>query len=252
MLYRTQNLILQVILLGCVGVILGMLYYTYSKVTEGDIALKAKVQDVKDSMPNSDKIASKNDIQKGVLEIKEYIPLSSTSPSKCPSVEDIVSGVFPGRNTGITQAGRYFDIKSDGSYDLLPDYSFFDPEDPFPDMSILDAPLRDANVNIDQNQIDNTLDGSYADTQRSASMRGSQSRMDDRTESQKDYYNAIDARMSTGLQDAEQLHKDFTRTTRSRAPDPPPRAGANASSGATAGDHELDMRNDLNQTALYN
>jgi hypothetical protein len=236
MLYRTQNLILQIVLLVCVGIILGMIYYTYSTVTEGDITIQAKVKEVRDAMPHSDKIASKDDVHKGVLEIKEYIPLSNTCPStKCPSVEDIVSGIFPGRNTGITQAGRYFDIKSDGSYELLPDYSFFDPEDPFPDMSILDAPLRDGNVHIDQDKIDNTIDGSYADTQRSASMKGSQSRMDDRTRDQKNYYNTISARMSTGLHDADQHHKDFMRATRSKAPDT----------------HERDMRKDLNKKGLY-
>jgi len=217
-----------------------MIYYTYSTVSEGDITIQAKVSGVRDALPDKDTVATKDhvksqvqgakdliqntvtkaDLKDGVLDIKGHIPLS-VNTGKCPTVEDIVSGIFPGRNTGVTQAGKYFDIKADGSYDLLSDYSSFDPEDPFPDESLLDAPLRDANVQVGQNQIDNTIDGNFADTQRSASMQGSQSRMDDRTEAQKEHYRNVGARMSQSLTDAERLakvQKQNPSTVRSRAP----------------------------------
>ena len=229
MLYRTQNLILQVILFVCLGIIGGMIYHTYSTVSEGDITIQAKVKDIRDALPAKDTVATKDqvrntvtktDLRDGVLDITEHIPLS-VNTGKCPTVEDIVSGIFPGRNTGVTQAGRYFDIKADGSYDLLPDYSYFDPDDPFPDESILDAPLRDANVKVDQNQIDNTIDGNFADTQRSASMQGSQTRMDDRTEAQKEQERNVGSRMNQSSTEAERLatvKKQEPTTVRSKAP----------------------------------
>tara|TARA_B110000046_G_C13005010_1_gene403990 strand:- start:1830 stop:2597 length:768 start_codon:yes stop_codon:yes gene_type:complete len=55
----------------------------------------------------------------------------------CPTVDDIISGIFPGRNPGITQNGKYFDVKSNESFELMPDYDFYDPQKAFPTDSIL-------------------------------------------------------------------------------------------------------------------
>lgn len=57
--------------------------------------------------------------------------------ANCPTVDDIVGGIFPGRNPGITQNGKYFDVKSNESYELMPDYDFYDPQKAFPTDSIL-------------------------------------------------------------------------------------------------------------------
>lgn len=43
----------------------------------------------------------------------------------CPSVEDIVNGLFPGRNMGLTASGKYYDINSYESGTLLSAYSNF-------------------------------------------------------------------------------------------------------------------------------
>ena len=43
----------------------------------------------------------------------------------CPSVEDIVKGLFPGRNMGITASGKYYDINSYEEGTLLSAYSNF-------------------------------------------------------------------------------------------------------------------------------
>uniref|UniRef100_A0A6C0FLQ4 Uncharacterized protein n=1 Tax=viral metagenome TaxID=1070528 RepID=A0A6C0FLQ4_9ZZZZ len=56
---------------------------------------------------------------------------------KCPTVNDIVDGIFPGRNTGITKSGNYFDVKSSDSYDLMPDYDLYEPQAAFPSESVL-------------------------------------------------------------------------------------------------------------------
>lgn len=58
--------------------------------------------------------------------------------ANCPTVDDIVGGIFPGRNPGITQNGKYFDVKSNESYELMPDYDFYDPQKAFPTDSILE------------------------------------------------------------------------------------------------------------------
>jgi hypothetical protein len=98
---------------------------------------------------------------------------------KCPSVKDIVNGVFPGRNTGLTSGGKYFDVKSQGSYDLLrEDYSFYKAEDAFPDDSILDPPLRWSNPDVPLNDINNSVDNYLVDSRADGEARDQQFRMD--------------------------------------------------------------------------
>jgi len=91
---------------------------------------------------------------------------------KCPTVQDIVHGIFPGRNTGITSEGKYFDVKSSGSYDLLQgDHSFYKSEEAFPSTSILDPPLRWNNPDVPLNDINNSVDNYLADTNSDESAR---------------------------------------------------------------------------------
>ena len=77
--------------------------------------------------------------------------------ANCPTVDDIVSGIFPGRNAGVISSGRYFDVQANESYELMPDYDFYQPSNAFPSDSILTAPdsLLQGNVNIPPNQIAN-------------------------------------------------------------------------------------------------
>ena len=94
-------------------------------------------------------------------------PVCPTLPEvNCPNVEDIVSGIFPGRNTGITSGGRYFDIKANESYELMPDYDFYKPVEAFPSDSILSAPetLTDGNINVSPDAIDNSNNNSNMNT----------------------------------------------------------------------------------------
>lgn len=200
MLYRERNFFLQVSVLVCLGIIGGLVYHNYSTVVSKSKDLGDKIDDIDVSCPKCPEVATDDEEES----------------SKCPSAQDIAEAVFPGRNTGVTQAGKYFDIHSDESYELLPEYSFFQPERAFPEDSLLDRPLRDANVKVPQNKIDNSIDGGTIDTQRSASMNGSQTRMDDRTA----YQRSIDARMARGLQmgSGSGSGSDARKTVRSRAP----------------------------------
>ena len=84
----------------------------------------------------------------------------------CPTVDEIVSGIFPGRNTGITTSGRFFDVQANENYELLPSYDFYDATQAFPSDSILDAPssLVQGNANIPSHQINNSYDNNFVST----------------------------------------------------------------------------------------
>jgi len=90
----------------------------------------------------------------------------------CPDVEDIVSGIFPGRNPGVTSGGKYFDIKASESYELLPSYDFYSPVDAFPDDSILSVPdsLTKGNIDIPPTEIDNSNRNNNVNTSEAISL----------------------------------------------------------------------------------
>ena len=91
------------------------------------------------------------------------------APPHCPTVEEIVGGIFPGRNTGITSGGKYFDIQANEDYELLPDYDFYQPMNAFPTDSILD-PLHTGNVRVPPDSIDNSIDNYNINTSGSRSL----------------------------------------------------------------------------------
>ena len=252
MLYRYQNLVLQFVVLVCMGVIGGLIYHNYNTIVDGDKTLTKKIDDIDVSCPKCPDIT--NPVSKEDLvchpkddeddgddeddEVDEDVTGSRHSPpSQCPTVAEIAQAIFPGRNTGVTQAGRYFDIKSNDSYELLPDYSFFKPEDAFPEDSILDKPLRDGNVQVSQDQIDNSQEGNMVDTGGSASRRGSQTRMGARYSKQRD----LDARMSrgSGMSDSDRL-KQANKAVASKDP-------GDASSRLAASAQEAESRESKNR-----
>lgn len=103
-------------------------------------------------------------------------PACPTIPEvSCPSVEDIVTGIFPGRNPGITNSGNYFDIQANENYELLPDYSVYNSVESFPSDNILSAPgsLIQGNINISPDEINNTgstLDNTMINTSQDVSL----------------------------------------------------------------------------------
>ena len=236
MLYRSQNLMLQVAVVVCVGVIGGMIYHNYSQIQEAKDTLQRDISD------QTGDIKGQIDTHIGNLDTKIdnlKIPNNPSPQSTCPSAEEIASAVFPGRNTGLTSGGKYFDIKKSGSYELLPDYDFYKSEEAFPvDSLLLDPPLRDANVPVTQNQIDNSTGSFHVDTQRGSSRSASQTRMDDRNLSTRH----LDARMNQGITDKERLKKDLKRATESKAP---PSSRLAPSTQAPETEHEATMRRNM-------
>tara|TARA_B100001094_G_scaffold324670_1_gene377630 strand:+ start:258 stop:932 length:675 start_codon:yes stop_codon:yes gene_type:complete len=82
-------------------------------------------------------------------------------PQNCPSVEDIVSGIFPGRNMGITRAGKYFDLK-ENDYELLSDSEYYQATNAFESDSILNPKLTDDVLS----KVDNSYNTNYVNTSR--------------------------------------------------------------------------------------
>ena len=103
-------------------------------------------------------------------DIKEKINLECPKCPECPdcesgqypTVEDIVGGIFPGRNMGLTRGGIYKEVSPAGSYELLPEYDFYRPEDAFPKDTILSRAIGE--IEEDRIQFDNSFDNSNVDT----------------------------------------------------------------------------------------
>lgn len=162
---RRQIFILQVIVLIALTVIIAMIYSQYS---QGE-KLSENVGDIKHTKcPDVEVVNQVHSASPGPNCPNVTCP---TCPS-CPSVKDIVSGIFPGRNTGVTSGGRYFDVKMNEDFDLMPDYSFYNAKDAFPDdMKFdIDKPIRSANAYVPQNDINNSIDNEHVDTNSSASV----------------------------------------------------------------------------------
>ena len=98
--------------------------------------------------------------------VKNECPKTEYPDISCPTVDDIVTGIFPGRNPGVTSGGKYFDIMANDSYELLPNYDFYNPINAFPNDSILSASedLIKGNVDVPPTDIDNSDDNFLINT----------------------------------------------------------------------------------------
>tara|TARA_B100000900_G_scaffold413166_1_gene436589 strand:- start:1244 stop:1993 length:750 start_codon:yes stop_codon:yes gene_type:complete len=130
-----------------------------------------------------------------------------SASADCPTVGDIVGGIFPGRNTGVTSGGKYFDVQANESYELLPDYDFYQPVDAFPTDSILE-PLRAENVAVPEDAIENSIDNSLVDTSGSRSLNNERTSVNGSLET-------AESRMAMGFADtpAEQVPETGTNNS---------------------------------------
>jgi len=155
---------LQFAVIVCLGVIGGILYYNHTEMTHNTDEIQKDISD--------QTVEIKDEIQEGVdtLQSNTKNSVCPTCPDtpQCPTVEEIAGAVFPGRNTGITRDGKYFNVKGSESYELLPNSNFYKSEDAFAEDSILDPPLRDAPPLLTGR--DNSKDGFNVDTSQSRRM----------------------------------------------------------------------------------
>jgi len=78
----------------------------------------------------------------------------------CPSVDEIVSGVFPGRNPKVMSDSRYYDISPANSVGGLSSTNFYNTENKFPNDPIipLTEPIRNYNNSFDSDLLNNSYD----------------------------------------------------------------------------------------------
>ena len=155
---RSQIMVMQVLLVILVFIIMGMLYSQYSLSSD----MKNDINNIDFSCPECPDMTCPTNNKcpdcvcpEGGAKCPDCpsCPQCPDNNTNCPSVDDIVGGVFPGRSTGLTTAGKYFEINADETYELLPDYSYFDAGVQFPDNPVLDQPLISGNPDITSNQI---------------------------------------------------------------------------------------------------
>jgi len=165
------NEVLQFVTLFLLFVIGAMLYFMSNNTNE----LQQAVEDLELSCPETPPCPSLTCNNEGKCPECPECPVSDCpsdgtcppcSEGSFPTVDDIVSGIFPGRTTGITSGGKYFDIKANDSYELMPDYDFYQSADAFPDDSILGPPpnLLGGNPKVPPNAINNTRENEFMNT----------------------------------------------------------------------------------------
>ena len=83
----------------------------------------------------------------------------------CPTVKEIVSGIFPGRNPKVVDGGRYFNIDPYNTYDGLSTSNFYEQNYKFPIDKILrpDPPLRSYNIGGEE-LINNSVENKNVNT----------------------------------------------------------------------------------------
>ena len=223
MLYRSQTMILEIILVICVGIIGGLLYYNLVVIKTGDATITSKIDNLDLECPVCAKCPElSNPITKDDLQ-------DVKNPS-CASTQEIVEAIFPGRSVA-SSMGKYFDIRPNEEYELLPSYSPYDSSLPYDGNMMMDLPLRAGNVNIPQNHIDNTLDGDHMNTSSQESLNGVN---DERN---------LDARMNRGLtaiSNMTQNKNNGSNATRSKSPNS--KINNSSSSNSTINNSSMNMK----------
>ncbi len=99
-------------------------------------------------------------------------PCPDCNPPDCPSVDEIVTGVFPGRNPKVMSESRYADINPANSYDGLSTTNFYEQNYKFPMDSILNpgSPIRKYNKQFNSELLNNSIENSNINGSNSVSL----------------------------------------------------------------------------------
>ena len=82
--------------------------------------------------------------------------------TKCPSVDDIVKGIFPGRNPKVVEGDKFYDINASNSYDGLSTSNYYKQNYKFPMDKIMKPELPLKNYNIQgESKINNSIENNY-------------------------------------------------------------------------------------------
>ena len=103
---------------------------------------------------------------------KECPPCAECPDINCPSVDEIVNGVFPGRNTGVISGDRYSEVDPANSHDGLSISNFYEQEYNFPMDSILNpgSPIRSYNKKFDSELLNNSYENENVNNSESVSL----------------------------------------------------------------------------------
>jgi len=150
---------------------------------------------------------------------KNDTPTSKTQD--CPSVEDIVSGIFPGRNMGITRSGKYFDLK-ENDYELLNESDYYQATNAFNNDSILNPKLSDDLLS----KIDNSYNTMYVNTSKESILPETQGTLGEPqlSESETENIDSNLTRMELGMNNSQSESEstknvsDKNNATRSKKP----------------------------------
>ena len=86
----------------------------------------------------------------------------------CPTVDDIVSGIYPGRNPDVVSEGKYYPVEAENIYDGLSTSNFYDQNYKFPMDKVLAPGSMELNdYNIDSNKINNSIENTNINSSKS-------------------------------------------------------------------------------------
>lgn len=90
----------------------------------------------------------------------------------CPTVDEIVTGVFPGRNPKVMGESRYADINPANSYGGLSSTNFYEQKYKFPMDSILNpgSPIRGYNKDFNSELLNNSYNNDNINGSKSVSL----------------------------------------------------------------------------------
>ena len=167
-LIKVNSFLLFVCLAGLV--MIGFLVYHISDINED---LNAEIKEIENKIPECPqcpecqlKCPENRDCPKcpECPKCPKLPSISSPNPSEihadCPSVDQIVRGIFPGRNPKIMKENtKYYRVNPYNSYNGLSTSNFYEQRYNFPMEKVLkpDKPLRDYNI-TGENTIDNSID----------------------------------------------------------------------------------------------
>lgn len=163
-LIKVNSFLLFICLSGLVAI--GFLIYHISNLNEN---LNKEILEIEDKIPECPecpkcelKCPENNECPKCPDCPKMPSFSSPSSPEfnfNCPTVDQIVQGIFPGRNPKIMKENNYYRVTPYNSYTGLSSSNFYEQRYNFPMEKVLkpDKPLRDYNI-TGENTIDNSID----------------------------------------------------------------------------------------------
>ena len=135
-------------------IIVSLIYYNIQNGNNVHSKISKKIQN------------STNEITKSTQKLNKSNDKSMCPQCDCPSVDDIVGGIFPGRNTGLLTGENPFDISaSDNLFQTTPEYQYYESQKAFQDSSLFDLNDTPLTKNNPYSRSNNSIANQAIDTQ---------------------------------------------------------------------------------------